>query len=123
MAIKFLSSLNLGGSEIENFALETLTANPTSPTTGQVYYHTTDDEVRIYNGSSWDVVGKDFLAGNGITLTGSTFSADGDDGISIGSGGISVDSTVIRTSGAQTKAGNMTFSNNVTVTGLSLIHI
>jgi len=117
MAIKFLSSLDLGGSEIENFALETLTANPSSPTTGQVYYHTTDDQVKIYNGSSWDVVGLEYTAGNGITLTGVSFSADADDGISVGSGGISVDSTVVRTSGVQTVAGNKTFSNNVVVTG------
>jgi len=117
MAIKFLSSLDLGGSEIENFALETLTANPSSPTTGQIYFHTTDDQVKIYTGSAWEVVGLEYTAGNGITLTGVSFSADADDGISVGADGISVDSTVVRTSGAQTVAGNKTFSNNVVVTG------
>ena len=102
MAIKFYADLNLNKSELQSVALETLSANPSSPSTGQIYFHTTDDEVKIYNGSSWQVVGKSYTAGGGLSLSGTEFS---------------VDSTVIRTTGAQTKAGNMTFSNNVTITG------
>jgi hypothetical protein len=102
MAIKFFADLNLNKSELQSVALETLSANPSSPSTGQIYFHTTDDEVKIYNGSSWQVVGKSYTAGGGLSLSGTEFS---------------VDSTVIRTTGAQTKAGNMTFSNNVTITG------
>lgn len=118
MAIKFLADLNLSGSELVSAALETRASAPESGSvTGQVHFNTTDNTVEIYNGSEYIVVGKEFTAGNGITLTGTSFSADGDDGISVASGGISVDSTVIRTSGAQTKGGNMTFSNDVTVTG------
>lgn len=102
MAIKFFADLNLNKSELQSVALETLSANPSSPSTGQIYFHTTDDEVKIYNGSAWQVVGKSYTAGGGLSLSGTEFS---------------VDSTVIRTTGAQTKAGNMTFSNNVTITG------
>jgi len=118
MAIKFLADLNLSGSELVSAALETrASAQESGNATGQIYFNTTDGAVEIFNGSSYIVVGKEYGAGDGITLTGTTFSADANDGISVDSNGISVDSTVIRTSGAQTKGGNMTFSNDVTVTG------
>jgi len=118
MAIKFLADLNLSGSELVSAALETrASAQASGNATGQIYFNTTDNAVEIFNGSEYIVVGKEYSAGNGITLTGTTFSADANDGISVDANGISVDSTVIRTSGAQTKGGNMTFSNDVTVTG------
>tara|TARA_R110002167_G_scaffold53769_4_gene153807 strand:+ start:5297 stop:7252 length:1956 start_codon:yes stop_codon:yes gene_type:complete len=117
MAIKFLSSLDLGGSQITDFALENRTANPTSPTTGQVYYHTTDDQVKIYNGSAWDVVGLEYTAGDGISLSGTAFSVAGGDGLTQESSGLKVDTTVVRTSGVQSIGGNKTFGNNVTITG------
>lgn len=118
MAIKFLADLNLSGSELVSAALETRASAPSSGNvTGQIYYNTTENRVEIYNSSEYIIVGKEYGAGNGITLTGTTFSANANDGISVGASGISVDSTVIRTSGAQTKGGNMTFSDNVTVTG------
>ena len=118
MAIKFLADLNLSGSELVSAALETRASAPASGNvTGQVYFNTTENRVEIFNGSDYIIVGKEYSAGNGITLTGTTFSANGNDGISVDANGISVDTTVIRTSGAQTKGGNMTFSDNVTVTG------
>jgi hypothetical protein len=118
MAIKFLADLNLSGSELVSAALETrASAQEEGNVTGQVYFNTTNNQVEIFNGSGYIVVGKEYSAGNGITLTGTVFSANANDGISVDANGISVDNTVIRTSGAQTKGGNMTFSNDVTVTG------
>lgn len=102
MAIKFFADLNLNKSELQSVALETLSANPSSPSTGQIYFHTTDDEVKIYNGSSWQVVGKSYTAGTGLSLSGTEFS---------------VDSTVVVTSGAQTIGGDKTFSDDITVSG------
>jgi hypothetical protein len=117
MAIKFLADLDISGSEIQSFALENRTTDPSSASTGQIYFDTGNDEVKIYDGSNFIVVGKTYSAGNGISLSGTAFSVAGGDGLDQDAGGLSVDSTVIRTTGAQTKAGNMTFSNNVTVTG------
>jgi hypothetical protein len=34
-----------------------LTANPSSPSEGQLYYNTTEDELRVYNGTEWDTAG------------------------------------------------------------------
>ena len=117
MAIKFLSSLDLGGSQITDVALENRTANPTGPTTGQVYYHTTDDQVKIYNGSAWDVVGLEYTAGNGISLSATAFSVAGGDGLTQEASGLKVDATVVRTSGVQSIGGNKTFGSNVIITG------
>ena len=117
MAIKFLSSLDLGGSQITDAALENRTANPSGPTTGQVYYHTTDDQVKIYNGSAWDVVGLVYTAGNGVGLSGTAFSVAGGDGLTQEASGLKVDGTVVRTSGVQSIGGNKTFGNNVIITG------
>lgn len=58
-----------------------------------------------------------YSAGNGISLSGTTFSVAGGDGLDQDAGGLSVDSTVVRTSGAQTIAGDKTFSNNVVING------
>ena len=59
-----------------------------------------------------------FSGGAGIAKNSSgEFSIGSGDGISIGTDSVAVDSTVVRTSGAQTIGGNKTFSNNVTVTG------
>ena len=33
------------------------TANPGSPSEGQLYYNTTEDELRVYNGTEWDTAG------------------------------------------------------------------
>lgn len=58
-----------------------------------------------------------YSAGNGIGLSGTTFSVAGGDGLTQEASGLKVDSTVVRTSGAQTIGGDKTFSNNVTVSG------
>jgi len=34
-----------------------LTSNPGSPSEGQLYYNTTEDELRVYNGAEWDTAG------------------------------------------------------------------
>lgn len=117
MAIKFLADLDISGSEIQSVALENRTTDPSSASTGQIYFDTGTDEVKIYDGTNFIVVGKTYSAGNGISLSGTTFSVAGGDGLTQEASGLKVDATVIRTTGAQTKAGNMTFSNDVTVTG------
>ena len=58
-----------------------------------------------------------YSAGNGIGLSGTTFSVAGGDGLTQEASGLKVDSTVVRTSGAQSIAGNKTFSDDVTIQG------
>ena len=209
MALKYLVDLNLGGNEIQNVALQTLSTaqQPTTNVRGQIYYNTTENAVFANNGSGFvrvgltadgttivdtsgtisvgaiaiskvtnlqtaldakvddsqvltnvpagavftdtqrtdeqiqDVVGAlivggggttvtyddanarinigsvEYTAGNGIGLSGTEFSVAGGDGLDQEAGGLAVDSTVVRTSGAQTIAGDKTFSDNIIVDG------
>ncbi len=58
-----------------------------------------------------------YSAGNGIALSGTTFSVAGGDGLTQNSNGLKVDSTVVRTSGGQTIAGNKIFSGTTSFSG------
>ena len=117
MAINFLADLNLNGSALVSAALESRTSAPSTSSTGQIYYDSSASQVKIYNGTDYIVVGKEYSAGNGLNLSTTTFSVDAHDGITVDANGVSVDTTVIRTTGDQTKAGIMTFSNDVIVSG------
>lgn len=67
MALKYLVDLNLGGNEIQNVALQTLTTaqQPTTNTIGQIYYNTTENAVFANNGSGFVRVG---LTADGSTI-------------------------------------------------------
>mgnify|MGYP001773588154 CR=1 FL=1 len=58
-----------------------------------------------------------YSAGNGISLSGTTFTVAGGDGITQQASGLAVDSTVIRTSGDQSMSGTKTFTTALAVTG------
>lgn len=58
-----------------------------------------------------------YSAGNGISLSGTTFSVAGGDGLTQEGNGLKVDATVVRTSGTQNIGGDKTFGNNVVVEG------
>lgn len=117
MAVNFLNSINLRGNQLQNASLHPNGTEPQGPTLGQIFYDTSALKVKIWNGTQWDVVGNTYTAGNGLTLSNLQFSAVAYDGITVDANGISVNSTVVRTSGDQTIAGDKTFSNNVIVSG------
>jgi hypothetical protein len=106
MALKYLSNLDLGGLEVKNLRLENFstTNQPTGSASGHVYYNTTTNKIRVYDGTNWKDVGLTLVGGTGISIAA--------DGVTI-----SVDSTVVSTSGAQTIAGVKTFSDNMVING------
>lgn len=60
MAMMVLVPLDLGGSEIRNFAFQALASPPESPALGQGYFDSTQDRPRMWNGTEWvDMVGAD----------------------------------------------------------------
>ena len=59
----------------------------------------------------------EYEAGNGIVLSETAFSVEGGDGLTQEAGGLKVDATVVRTTGAQSIAGAKTFSDNVVING------
>ena len=85
---------------------------------GQLTYDNTVGEYAFAGPTAATIRGK-FSGGNGITYTSGTgaIAVDTNDGITATGSGISVDSTVVRTSGTQTINGNKTFGNNLTITG------
>jgi hypothetical protein len=100
MAINYLNSIDLNKNELLQGVIENQpndAAAGSSPVTGQVYYNTTDFELRQYNGTAWVSVG------DITSLTPGT-------NISITNPGTS--SPTINVVDAPTFAGNLTISKN-----------
>ena len=91
----FLTNINLNKNELQNAVIQNLTADPSNPRTGQVYYNTTDLVLKQFNGTTWDVVGKE--------LNPATYSA---------LGGVIVDSDTLTVSGTGLLAVKTPTDNN-----------
>ena len=58
MARKFLTSIDLNLSELQNAVVQNLAANPTTGNTdGRIYYNTVADEMRVYANGAWQAIG------------------------------------------------------------------
>ena len=57
MAKNFLVDLNLNQNEVQNGVIQNLASNPSNPIKGQVYFNTTTNRFRCYNGTTWDEMG------------------------------------------------------------------
>lgn len=73
MAKKVLVSLDLGGNEIQNTLVHVLATAPTALAAGQVYYDTTENRVRWYDGSQWNSL---YTINDAGTTTTDLWSAD-----------------------------------------------
>lgn len=73
MAKKILVSYNFLGNEIQNALLHVLASAPTALGSGQVYYDSTENRVRWYDGSSWNSL---YTINDAGTSTNDLWSAD-----------------------------------------------
>jgi hypothetical protein len=53
MAQTYLTNLDLNKNQLLNAALQNLASDPSSPVAGQVYFNTTDNVFKIYDGTQW----------------------------------------------------------------------
>lgn len=52
MAKSFLVDINLNKNELQNGIIQNLATDPTSPIKGQVYFNTTTNRFRVFNGTT-----------------------------------------------------------------------
>lgn len=58
MARKFLTSIDLNLSELQNAVVQNLAADPTTGNTdGRIYYNSVSDELRVYANGAWTAIG------------------------------------------------------------------
>ena len=75
MAIPFLNNINLDNNQLQNAKLHVTSSVPAAEA-GQIYYNSTANEVRYYNGSSWISL---VAVNSSITIGDSTIALGGTD--------------------------------------------
>jgi len=87
MARKVLTDINMTQNEVQNAALQNLASDPSNPVAGQVYFNTTTEKFRIFDGTVWQEmgtgggtvtsVGVANATNGGLTVTGSPITTTG----------------------------------------------
>lgn len=58
MAKKFATSIDLLQNELQNAVIHVNISDPLTPSTGQIYYNSTTNVLKFYNGTEWIILGK-----------------------------------------------------------------
>ena len=105
MSQKWFNGLNLQQNQLENAVIQNLASDPSSGKAGQIYYNTTDNGYRYYNGTAWVSISADAIksivdgdgltsstSGNAVTISLGTPSASGSGVNTYGSNSVTADS-------------------------------
>ena len=57
MAVKFLTGIDLGKNEIQNAVVQNLTVDPSGAQGGQIYYNSSENRLKVYDGSNFVDIG------------------------------------------------------------------
>jgi len=76
MSLKYVTHIDLQKNELQNAVLQPLSAPPTSPVEGQIYYDTTDQTAYIRVSGQWLNLGVQGGGGGGATNLGTSYSAN-----------------------------------------------
>ena len=80
MALSYLTDINLNKNELQNAVIQKLATDPSSgEVAGWIIYNTSDNQLKVYDGSDWtnvggDITGVNITAGTGLTGTVNTTS-------------------------------------------------
>ena len=105
MSQKWFNGLNLQQNQLENAVIQNLASDPSSGKAGQIYYNTTDNGYRYYNGTAWVSISADAIksivdgdgltsstSGNAVTISLGTPSASGSGSNTYGSNSVTAES-------------------------------
>ena len=132
MALSYLTDINLNKNELQNAVIQKLATDPSSgQTAGWIIFNTTDNQLKVYDGSAWtnvggDITGVDITAGTGLSGTVSTTSGQHTQTINLanttvtaGSYGsaTSIPTFTVDAQGRLTAAGSASITTTLTIDG------
>jgi hypothetical protein len=119
MAKRFLVSLDLGTNELQNAVIQNLpAASEPSGVKGRVYFDSTNNKIKVYDGTSWQPLAFGSNAASTVTLTGDVTGTG-----NVSNGTISVTTTIEPNSVALGTDTTGNYVNDVTAgTGVTVTH-
>jgi hypothetical protein len=119
MAKRFLVSLDLGTNELQNAVIQNLpAASEPSGVKGRVYFDSTNNKIKVYDGTSWQPLAFGASAASTVTLTGDVTGTG-----NVSNGTISVTTTIEPNSVALGTDTTGNYVNDVTAgTGVTVTH-
>ena len=119
MAKRFLVSLDLGTNELQNAVIQNLpAASEPSGVKGRVYFDSTNNKIKVYDGTSWQPLAFGANAASTVTLTGDVTGTG-----NVSNGTISVTTTIGPNSVALGTDTTGNYVNDVTAgTGVTVTH-
>jgi hypothetical protein len=108
--IAVLGNIDLGGRQIKNALAEVSGTAPSSPAEGMLWYDSTNNVLKAYNGTSWDAcsVSESALAGDGLVVNGSALDVNTGAGLTTSADAVTVDTSTTPQKYATTIGDNST---------------